>query len=173
MENEISEQAFTKMMTREETDDTEKKMADLEKRFDMLERELRFLSDPDHEPQNGNMVEIEGGFFETMNALRSLYLDQEDDAKRIMKISKDIEKGRIKVDMTELFFRFFVRQEIQNARIKLLLLSQKLEVEPSLFDHLDDLSLIVDDPRYSIHQVIIGWKRFERMVTGEIKRLRS
>ena len=117
------------------------------------------------------MLEIKGGFFETMKALRALYLDQEDDVKAIRKISTDIEKGRIKFDMTELFFRFFVRQEIQNARVKLLILSQRFEIDPDLFDQLDDLAVIIDDPRYSVHQVIIGWKRFEKEVTKEIKRL--
>ncbi len=106
-----------------------------------------------------------------MQALRALYLDQEEDARRIRKISSDIESGKIKVDMTELFFRFFVRQEIQNARVKLLILSQKFEIDPDLFDQLDDLAVIIDDPRYSVHQVIIGWKRFERTVSEEIKRL--
>lgn len=150
----------------------EQQIGMLNVRIDELEREIRLLSDPGLSP-NGKVVEIEGGFFETMKALRALYLDQEEDVKEILKISHDIEKGNIKVDMTELFFRFFIRQEIQNARVKLLLLSQRFEVTPDLFDQLDDLAVLIDDPRYSVHQVVIGWKRFERMAAQEIKRLRT
>lgn len=144
----------------------------LARRIQELEREIRLLQGKDKDPKE-TMVEIQGGFFETMQTLRSLYLDQEEDQKRIMKISKDIESGNIRFDLTELFFRFFIRQEIQNSRMKLLLLSQKFDVDPELFDQLDDLSVIIDDPRYSIHQVVIGWKRFERNVTKEIDRLRT
>jgi hypothetical protein len=144
----------------------------LKKKLDELEREIRLLQGPKNDPKE-TMVEIQGGFFETMQTLRSLYLDQEEDQKRIMKISKDIEAGNIQFDLTELFFRFFIRQEIQNSRMKLLLLSQKFDMDTSLFDQLDDLSVIIDDPRYGIHQVVIGWKRFERNVTAELKRLQT
>jgi hypothetical protein len=160
-------------MSQEEMMELKKEIFDIKSRLDSLERELRLMNGPGSEARANKLVEIEGGFFETMNALRTLYLDQEEDAKMIRKISRDIEKGNIKVDMIELFFRFFVRQEIQNARVKLLLLSQRLRMDPVLFDHLDDLSVLIDDPRYSIHQVIIGWKRFERMVSEEINRLKS
>jgi hypothetical protein len=102
-----------------------------------------------------------------------MYLDQEEDQKRNMTISKAIEKGNIEFDLTELFFRFFIRQEIQNARMKLLLLSQRFDVKYELFDQLDDLSVLIDDPRISIHQVVIGWKRFERDATEEIQRLKT
>ena len=160
------------MTEEEEVDDLERQIGMLNVRIDELERGIRLMSDPELSP-NGKVVEIEGGFFETMKALRALYLDQEEDVKEILKISNDIEKGNIKVDMTELFFRFFIRQEIQNARVKLLLLSQRFKVTPDLFDQLVDLAVLIDDPRYSVHQVVIGWKRFERMVAQEIKRLRS
>lgn len=160
-------------MNSEEIDELRRDIVMINDRLDELEREIRFLSDPGLVPNGGKMVEIEGGFFETMKALRSLYLDQADDEKRILKISHDIEKGNIKVDLVELFFRFFIRQEIQNARIKLLLLSQRFDVNFDLFDQLDDLTVIIDDPRYSVHQVVIGWKRFERDVQNEIKRLGS
>ncbi|MBN1390466.1 MAG: hypothetical protein JXA22_07485, partial [Candidatus Thermoplasmatota archaeon] len=96
-----------------------------------------------------------------------------DDKAEIARISKGIEEGKVRVDMTDLFFRFFVRQEIQNARMKLLFLSQRYKVDPELFDLLDDLSLLIEDPRYSVQQVIIGWKRFERDVASEIKRLQE
>ncbi|MGA1848061.1 MAG: hypothetical protein ACMUHB_01850, partial [Thermoplasmatota archaeon] len=82
-----------------------------------------------------------------------------------------IEKGRVRVDMAELFFRFFLRQEIQNSRMKLLFLAQKYDLDPALFDQLDDLAVLVDDHHYSVQQVIVGWKRFERAAGKEIKRL--
>jgi hypothetical protein len=158
-------------MKGEELKEIRRELDHINERLDDLERDVRMLSAPDIGLESERMLEIKGGFFETMKALRALYLDQEDDVKAIRKISTDIEKGRIKFDMTELFFRFFVRQEIQNARVKLLILSQRFEIDPDLFDQLDDLAVIIDDPRYSVHQVIIGWKRFEKEVTKEIKRL--
>ena len=158
-------------MKREDLEDIIKELDQINERLDSLERDIRLLSAPEVSTEGEKVIEIKGGFFETMQALRALYLDQEEDARRIRKISSDIESGKIKVDMTELFFRFFVRQEIQNARVKLLILSQRFEIDPDLFDQLDDLAVIIDDPRYSVHQVIIGWKRFERTVSEEIKRL--
>jgi len=145
----------------------------ISERLDTLERELRLLSDPEVAPDKSNIIEVQGSFFEVMQALRALYLDEKGDREQIKKISKDIEQGRIKVDLADLFFRFFVRQEIQNARIKMLILSQKLDVSTSLFDQLDDLAVLIDDPRISIHQVIIGWKRFERTVVKELSRLQK
>jgi hypothetical protein len=143
-------------------------------RLDTLEREIRLLGDPDVSPEeNGPLLEFQGDFFQMISLLRELYLDQEEDRAEIKRISRGIEEGKVKVDMTDLFFRFFVRQEIQNARMKLLFLSQRFDVEPHLFDQLDDLSLLIEDPRYSVQQVIIGWKRFERDVSAEIKRLQT
>jgi hypothetical protein len=170
-ENEISHQSNQTVMTEDELEGIRREIDQINDRLDSLERDIRLLSAPDLGPETAKMLEIKGGFFETMQALRALYLDQEEDVKRIRKISADIEKGRIRFDMTDLFFRFFVRQEIQNARVKLLILSQRLDIDPDLFDQLDDLSVIIDDPRYSVHQVIIGWKRFERTVGDEIRRL--
>jgi hypothetical protein len=158
-------------MSEENLEEIKEELDRINDRVDELEREIRLLSAPDLEIKKDEILNIRGGFFETMQALRALYLDEEEDARRIKKISNDIEKGNIKFDMTELFFRFFVRQEIQNARVKLLILSQRLELDPDLFDQLDDLAVIIDDPRYSVHQVILGWKRFERNVTEEIRRL--
>lgn len=147
-------------------------LRNLKKRLENLEREIRLLGDPDITPdKQGDLIEFQGDFFQMISVLRALYLDQEEDKEKIVRISKGIEEGRVKVDMTDLFFRFFVRQEIQNARMKLLFLSQRYEVNPELFDQLDDLSLLIEDPRYSVQQVIIGWKRFERDVSTEIRRL--
>jgi hypothetical protein len=148
-------------------------LLDLKKRIEDLERELRLIQSGPHKPGNEDYLEVQGSFFEVMKALKALYPDRAEDNERMLKISDDIENGNIRIDMTELFFRFFVRQEINNARIKLLLLSQKLNVDASLFDQLDDLSVLIDDPRYSVHQVIIGWRRFERNVSMEIARLRT
>jgi len=159
-------------MAEGDAEELKKELSEAKERLERMEREIRLLQEPERDPKE-TMVEIQGGFFETMQTLRSLYLDQEEDQKRIMKISKDIESGNIKFDLTELFFRFFIRQEIQNSRMKLLLLSQKFDVETALFDQLDDLAVVIDDPRYSIHQVVIGWKRFEKNVTAELERLRT
>ena len=153
--------------------DLESRMDKLEKRMDDLEREIRLLQDPDYTDDSRPIVDVEGGFFQVMNALRSLYIDEEGDAAEIKKLSDDIEKGNVKVDVIDLFFRFFIRQEIQNARIKLLLLSQRFKIRGELFDHLEDLQILIDDPRYSVHQVVIGWKSFEREAASEIKRLRG
>jgi hypothetical protein len=151
-----------------------KELKELRERIDMLDRELRLMQDPDQiSDPTRNLVELQGGFFQMISALKSLYLDQEEDQAKILKISRDIEMGRIKVDMAELFFRFFLRQEIQNSRMKLLFLSQKYDVDPSLFDQLDDLSVLIDDHRYSVQQVIIGWKRFEKNASTEIRRLQQ
>jgi hypothetical protein len=157
----------------ERTNDVPDEMGRLKRRLEDIERELRLLqSGP--KPRNGEgFIEVEGGFFEVMKALKALYPGNDRDNQMMLKISDDIEKGNIRMDMTELFFRFFVRQEINNARIKLLLLSQKLDVDASLFDQLDDLSLLIDDPRYSVHQAIIGWRNFERNASNEISRLKS
>lgn len=143
----------------------------INERLDSLEREIRLVYDSDHTELQPPMLEVDGDFFSVMNTLRALYLDDQSDAKEIRRITKDIEEGNIKVDMTDLFFRFFIRQEIQNARIKLLLLSQKFELKGDLFDHLEDLNALINDHRYSVHQVVIGWKRFEREVSAELKRL--
>jgi hypothetical protein len=143
----------------------------LEQRIDTLDREVRFLIDPDEGPEDKNLVEFQGDFFQMISTLRALYLDQEDDKAKILKISRDIEKGRVRVDMAELFFRFFLRQEIQNSRMKLLFLAQKYDLNAALFDQLDDLAVLVDDHHYSVQQVIVGWKRFEREAGKEIKRL--
>lgn len=153
--------------------DSEERMEELEKRVDELEREIRLLHDPDYTDKSRPMVDVEGGFFQVMNALRSLYLDEEGDQEEIRRLSERIESGDIKVDVIELFFRFFIRQEIQNARIKLILLSQRFDIRGDLFDHLEDLQMLIDDPRYSVHQVVIGWKRFEREAASEIKRLQA
>ncbi|MGA1822703.1 MAG: hypothetical protein ACMUIG_09260, partial [Thermoplasmatota archaeon] len=107
----------------------------INERLDSLEREIRLVYDSDHTDSQSPMIGVEGDFFSMMNTLRALYLDDQADAREIRRITKDIEEGNIKVDMTDLFFRFFVRQEIQNARIKLLLLSQKFELKGDLFDH--------------------------------------
>ncbi|MEA3559040.1 MAG: hypothetical protein U9R75_07285 [Candidatus Thermoplasmatota archaeon] len=142
-----------------------------DKRIQQLEREFRLKEDPDYTERSGDLLEVKGDFFQMIKVLKTLYLGEEDDMAEIEKISRDIEDGHIKVDMTDLFFRFFVRQEIQNARIKLLFLSQRYQMDPSLFDQLDDLSTIIDDQRYSVQQVIVGWKRFEREASTEIRRL--
>jgi len=147
-------------------------IAAIRKRIEKLEKDLTLLANEQHQEESPYM-EVKGDFFQVMAALRSLYLESEGDMEEIKRISSDIESGNIKVDMTELFFRFFVRQEIQNARLKLLLLSQKFDVKGELFDTLDDLQVLIDHPRYSVHQVILGWKRFERDVAKEIKRLRK
>jgi hypothetical protein len=161
-------------MPEEELEQLKSELEIVKSRMDSLEREIRLLGDPDAGPDDPrNMLEFQGDFFQMISMLRSLYLDQEDDRAEIVRISKGIEKGKVKVDMTDLFFRFFVRQEIQNARMKLLFLSQRFDVEPQLYDQLDDLSLLIEDPRYSVQQVIIGWKRFEREVSTEIRRLQS
>ncbi|MFW3147017.1 MAG: hypothetical protein ACMUIE_09425 [Thermoplasmatota archaeon] len=159
------------MMPEEESED---KFKELASRLDRLEREIRLLGEhPDRESENGSLLEVKGDFFHMIKVLKALYLDEKEDEEEIRKISEDIEQGNIKVDMTDLFFRFFVRQEIQNARMKLLFLSQRFTVDTSLFDQLDDLSIIIEDPRYSVQQVIVGWKRFERDVSAEIKRLQQ
>ena len=161
-------------MSEQEMEDLRKELWNTKARLDILERDIRLLGDPDISPEeNGALLEFQGDFFQMIAMLRELYLDQEEDRAEIRRISKGIEEGKVKVDMTDLFFRFFVRQEIQNARMKLLFLSQRYEVEPHLFDQLDDLSLLIEDPRYSVQQVIIGWKRFEREVSTEIKRLQE
>lgn len=161
-------------MVEEELEELRRELRDTKTRMDTLEREIRLLNDPDLSPEdNGPILEFQGDFFQMIAMLRELYLDQEEDRAEIRRISQGIEQGKVKVDMTDLFFRFFVRQEIQNARMKLLFLSQRFEVEPHLFDQLDDLSLLIEDPRYSVQQVIIGWKRFERDVSTEIKRLQT
>ncbi|MCU0799725.1 MAG: hypothetical protein MUC62_08660 [Candidatus Thermoplasmatota archaeon] len=160
-------------MSTDPNEDDASEMEQIKKRMDVIERELRLVqSGPSRTPEE-DYIEFEGGFFEVMKALKALYPGKAEDNERMLKISDDIEKGNIRIDMTELFFRFFVRQEINNARIKLLLLSQKLDLDASLFDQLDDLSVLIDDPRYSVHQVIIGWRGFERNVSNEIARLRS
>ncbi len=146
----------------------ERENEELSKRLDTLEREMRLISSDD-EPKP--MMSVKGDFFQVINALRSL--DQEENSLEIERISNDIENGNIKVDMAELFFRFFIRQEIQNSRIKLLLLAKNIDMDPELFDKLDDLTVLVEDGRISIHQIIIGWKSFEREVAKELKRLRS
>jgi hypothetical protein len=153
-------------------DETEPEIDILRKRIDRIEKDLTILANS-QKPEEAPYMEVKGDFFQVMSALRALYLDEEADMEEIRKISHDIETGNIKVDMTELFFRFFVRQEIQNARLKLLLLSQKFKVKGDLFDMLDELQALIDNPRYSVHQVIIGWKRFERSVSREIERLRK
>jgi len=145
-------------------------IASLRKRIEKLEKDLTMLANS-REPEESPYLEVRGDFFQVMAALRTL--DQDGDMEEIRRISHDIETGNIKVDMTELFFRFFIRQEIQNARLKLLLLSQKFKVSGDLFDELDDLQVLIDDPRYSVHQVVIGWKRFEKDVSAEIGRLRK
>ena len=160
-------------MPEEDPVQLKKDLKDARKRLDALERELRLLADGPRERPAGSLMEVEGGFFEVMKALKALYPEKAEDKKLIYKISKDIEKGRIKLDMTDLFFRFFIRQEINNARIKLLLLTQKLPINADLFDQLDDMAVLIDDPRYSVHQVILGWKRFERDVSREINRLKA
>ncbi len=160
-------------MSSEPDEDAVSDIDELKKRLDVIERELRLVqSGPSRTPEE-DYIEFEGGFFEVMKALKALYPGKEEDNERMLKISDDIERGNIRIDMTELFFRFFVRQEINNARIKLLILYQKLDVDASLFDQLDDLSVLIDDPRYSVHQVIIGWRGFERNVSNELARLRS
>ena len=161
-------------MAEEELENLRKELDETRYRLECLEREIRLLNDPEVSPEeNGALLEFHGDFFQMIAMLRELYLDQEEDRAEIRRISKGIEEGKVKVDMTDLFFRFFVRQEIQNARMKLLFLSQRFKVEPHLFDQLDDLSLLIEDPRYSVQQVIIGWKRFERDVSTEIKRLQE
>jgi len=161
-------------MDEEEQEKISEDIRKLRERMDTLERDLRLIGDPDIGPDEQNdLIEFQGDFFQMISVLRALYLDQEKDKAEILRISKGIEEGRIKVDMTDLFFRFFVRQEIQNARMKLLFLSQRYKVDPELFDQLDDLSLLIEDPRYSVQQVIIGWKRFERDVSSEIRRLQD
>ncbi|MBN1539491.1 MAG: hypothetical protein JW939_05045 [Candidatus Thermoplasmatota archaeon] len=161
-------------MKREEMDDLKKEVEELKSKLETLERDFRLMGDPDVTPDNPNdLIEFKGDFFRMINTLRALYPEREDDKAEIARISKGIEEGRVKVDMTDLFFRFFVRQEIQNARMKLLFLSQRYEVDPELFDQLDDLSLLIEDPRYSVQQVIIGWKKFERDVASEIRRLQE
>jgi hypothetical protein len=161
-------------MPPEELEELRKELKVTKDRLEMLERELRLLNDPDVAPdENGDLVGFQGDFFQMISMLRALYLDQEEDRAEMVRISKDIEEGNIKVDMTDLFFRFFIRQEIQNARMKLLFLSQRFKVDPQLFDQLDDLSLLIEDPRYSVQQVIVGWKRFEREVAAEIRRLQD
>jgi len=159
-------------MDGEDLEYVRKELKKLERRIDVLDREIRLLTDPDiDQSTRKNLVEFQGDFFQMISTLKALYLDQEDDKAQILKISRDIEKGRVKVDMAELFFRFFLRQEIQNSRMKLLFLAQKYDVDPGLFDQLDDLSVLVDDHHYSVQQVIVGWKRFEKEAAREIKRL--
>ncbi|MGA1819754.1 MAG: hypothetical protein ACMUHU_01970 [Thermoplasmatota archaeon] len=161
-------------MDEEERENVREDIKRIRERIDNLEREFRLMGDPDIVPEDpGDLIEFQGDFFQMISVLRALYLDQEEDKAELLRISKGIEEGRIKVDMTDLFFRFFVRQEIQNARMKLLFLSQRYKVDPGLFDQLDDLSLLIEDPRYSVQQVIIGWKRFERDVASEIRRLQD
>jgi len=143
----------------------------IEERVSRLERDVTLLASGRDEP--AQFMEVKGDFFQVMNALRSLYLDEEDDRREIERLSLDIEQGNVQVDMADLFFRFFIRQEIQNARVKLLLLSQKYKVNGELFDKLDDLQILIDDPRHSVHQVVIGWKTFEKAVSAEIARLRE
>ncbi len=160
-------------MSDDDGKDPASELEQLKRRLDVIERELRLVQCGPSRNAEENYIEFEGGFFEVMKALKALYPGKAEDNQRMLKISDDIERGNIRIDMTELFFRFFVRQEINNARIKLLLISQKLDVDASLFDQLDDLSVLIDDPRYSVHQVIIGWRGFERNVSNEIARLRS
>ncbi len=152
-------------------EDLRKEIESLRERITTLERETTLMASDDRElTGDPGMVDVGTDFFQVMSALRSLYLDQEEDQMEIRRISDDIESGRFKVDMTDLMFRLFIRQEIQTARLKLILLSQKLDFDASLFDQLDDLSMLINDPRYSVHQVIIGWKRFEKEVSAEIVR---
>lgn len=146
-------------------------ISSLKERISRLEKDITLLANEPNSSEANPYLEVRGDFFQVMNALRALYLDQEEDMEEIRRISKDIEEGNVNVDMTELFFRFFIRQEIQNARMKLLLLSQKFKVKGDLFDELDDLQVLIDDPRFSVHQVVIGWKRFEISVAEEITRL--
>ena len=152
-------------------EDIPEEMRVLKERIASLEREMTLMASDDRDLfGDPNMMDVGTDFFHVMSALRSLYIDQEEDQLEIKKISEDIEGGKLKVDMTDLIFRLFIRQEIQTARIKLILLSQNLDIDASLFDQLDDLSVLIDDPRYSVHQVIIGWKRFDRDVSAEIHR---
>ncbi len=152
-------------------DDIRKEIESLRERITSLERETTLLASDDRDLiGDPGMIDVGTDFFQVMSALQSLYLDQEEDQMEIKRISDDIESGRFKVDMTDLLFRLFIRQEIQTARIKLILLSQKLDFDASLFDQLDDLSMLINDPRYSVHQVILGWKRFEKDVSAEIVR---
>jgi hypothetical protein len=153
--------------------DPETDLKELKKRIRKIERDLTMLANGIDPKDPKPYIEVKGDFFQLMSALRSLYIDEKDDMEEIRRISKDIEQGNIKVDMTELFFRFFIRQEIQNARLKLLLLSQKFKVRGELFDELDDLQVLIDDPRFSVHQSVLGWKRFEKDVSAEIERLKA
>jgi hypothetical protein len=153
--------------------DPEAEMKKLKRRISKIERDLTMLA-TGADPKDPNpYLEVKGDFFQVMAALRSLYIDEESDMEEIRRISRDIEQGNIRVDMTEIFFRFFIRQEIQNARVKLLLLSQKFKVKGELFDELDDLQSLIDDPRFSVHQTVLGWKRFEHDVSAEIARLKK
>jgi hypothetical protein len=153
--------------------DPSSELKKLKHRVTKLERDLTMLASGIDPKDPNPYIEVKGDFFQLMSALRSLYIDEEEDMEEIRRISKDIEQGNIKVDMTELFFRFFIRQEIQNARLKLLLLSQKFKVRGELFDELDDLQILIDDPRFSVHQTVLGWKTFEKDVASEIERLKA
>jgi len=159
------------MQADEEGTDIDKRIRALEDKVQRLEREQTLLFDGEVNVNQNRVFHVGGDFFQVMAALKSLYIDQEEDLVEIERISHDIEEGKVKVDMADLMFRFFIRQEIQNSRLKLILLSQNLDIDMSLFDQLDDLAVLIDDPRYSIHQVILGWKRFERDVSSEIRRL--
>ncbi|MFO8050317.1 MAG: hypothetical protein R6V01_01300 [Thermoplasmatota archaeon] len=160
-------------MKESELEELKARNKELENRIQQLEREFRLREDPNYTDESGDLLEVKGDFFQMIKVLKALYLGEKEDMAEIEKISQDIEQGRIKVDMTDLFFRFFVRQEIQNARLKLLFLSERYKVDPSLFDQLDDLSVIIEDPRISVQQVIVGWKRFEREAAQEIRRLQK
>ena len=154
-----------------QSEDLQREIGSLRERITNLERETTLLASDDRDLiGDPNMIDVGTDFFQVMSALQSLYLDQEEDQMEIKRISDDIESGRFKVDMTDLMFRLFIKQEIQTARLKLILLSQKLDFDASLFDQLDDLSILINDPRYSVHQVILGWKRFEKEVSAEIIR---
>ena len=103
-------------MPEEELEQLKSELEIVKSRMDSLEREIRLLGDPDAGPDDPkNILEFQGDFFQMISMLRSLYLDQEDDRAEIVRISKGIEEGKVKVDMTDLFFRFFVRQEITHG----------------------------------------------------------
>ena len=55
-------------------------MKELKDKIDLIERELRFMQDPDTGVDSGrNLVEFQGDFFQMISALKTLYLDQEED----------------------------------------------------------------------------------------------
>ena len=96
------------------------------------------------------------------------------DGAVLMQIVEKLDGAReARENIYDFIMRLLIRQEINSSRTKLLFISQRYEVNPMLFDELEQMESSVNNTFINTEELNLRWKIFEERVKAEIERLRS